>query len=632
MCGISGLYLKKGQPVDPQQLKIFNETLAHRGPDASGLYYKNNIGLSHTRLKILDLSDSANQPFQSPDQKKILVYNGEIYNFQEIKSDLIKEGVAFNTTGDTEVLFQGLIHYGTKLIPRLNGIFAFAFLDLSNSDPVLMLARDRFGVKPLFLSFKNNQLAFSSTMAPLLKLDWVKKNIDPEVLFYFLKFGHVPTPLSILSDITQLKPGHVLHFNGHILEDHCYFDLYKTQNNYLHLSENEAIDQFEALLGQSVKRQSISDVPVGIFLSGGIDSSLLTTSYLENVGKSISTFSIKYKESEFDESNYAQIVAKHLHTDHHEILVEPKDLFNQIPNIPKYFDQPFSDPTMLPTMFLCEQAKKKITVALSGDGGDELFFGYTYQQMMLHLNALKHLPSPLRSALLKVIKNLIHGIPGKLPLTLQQICKFCDILSFKNSEEFFMYFIGTIGPMHMNRLKHIVNLEDFDHTKHYHELLQNFHHDNLFHQIELLFQSTFLTDTVLQKTDRASMAFGLEARVPFLDNDLFEFSRSLSSGLKYKNGIKKYLLRKLLAKKLPPIITNRKKQGFSIPMRQWIKTDLKYMLDNYLDQSKLRSDPYLNQDEIKKLVNEHLKNRANHNHLLWSLIVYQMWKEYYSIN
>ena len=184
----------------------------------------------------------------------------------------------------------------------------------------------------------------------------------------------------------------------------------------------------------------------------------------------------------------------------------------------------------------------------------------------------------------------------------------------------------------MNRLKRIVNLQNLDHTKHYHELLQNFHHENLFHQIELLFQSTFLTDTVLQKTDRASMAFGLEARVPFLDNDLFDFSRTLHSGLKYQHGIKKYLLRKLLAKKLPPIITNRKKQGFSIPMRQWIKTDLKYLMDNYLDQSKLQSDPYLNQVEIRKLVNEHLQNRANHNHLLWSLIVYQMWKEYYSIN
>ena len=631
MCGISGLYLKKGQPVDPQQLMIFNEALAHRGPDASGLYYKNNIGLSHTRLKILDLSDTANQPFKSSDQKKILVYNGEIYNFQEIRNDLIKEGITFKSTGDTEVLFQGLIQYGEKLIPRLNGIFAFAFLDLSNNSPVLMLARDRFGVKPLFLSIKNNQLAFSSTMAPLLKLDWIKKNINPEVLFYFLKFGHVPTPLSILSDITQLKPGYVLHFNGNNLEEHCYFDLFKSQKNYLPLSEDEATNQLETLLGQSVKRQSISDVPVGIFLSGGIDSSLLTTSYLENVGKSISTFSIKYKESEFDESSYAQIVAQHLHTDHHEILVEPKDLFNQIPSIPKFFDQPFSDPTMLPTMFLCEQAKKKITVALSGDGGDELFFGYTYQQMMLHLNALRHLPSPLRSTVLKLLKNSIQCIPGKLPITLQQICKFCDILSFENSEEFCMYFIGTIGPMHMNRLKQIVNLPGLNHTKHYHELLQNFNHENLFHQIERLFQSTFLPDTVLQKTDRASMAFGLEARVPFLDNDLFDFSRNLNPGLKYKNGIKKYLLRKLLAKKLPPIIANRKKQGFSIPMRQWIKTDLKYLLDIYLDQT-LKSDPYLNPVEIKKLVYEHLQNRANHNHLLWSLIVYQMWKEHYSIN
>jgi len=474
---------------------------------------------------------------------------------------------------------------------------------------------------------------FLKGVGPYISSLLAKKGISQvSDLFYYLKFGHVPTPLSILSDINQLKPGHFLQFDGTTLCEHCYFNILETKPNYLDITENEALTQCEILLGKSIKRQSISDVPVGIFLSGGIDSSLLTASYLENVNQRISTFSIKYKEEEFDESSYAQIVAKHLQTDHHEILVEPKDLFDQIPNIPQYFDQPFSDPTMLPTMLLCEQAKKKVTVALSGDGGDELFFGYTYQSMMLHLNALKHIPLPLRSAFLKLLQKVIYLAPGQLPLTLQQIYKFCDILSFKNSEEFFMYFIGTIGPMQMPRLKQIVNLSGFDHTTHFHQLCEQLKNRSLFHQIELLFQSTFLTDTVLQKTDRASMAHGLEARVPFLDNDLFDFSKNLHPHLKYKNGIKKYLLRKLLAKKLPPIITNRKKQGFSIPMRQWIRTDLKYLLDHYLNEASLKTDPFLNPKEVNQLINEHLQCRANHNHVLWSLIVYQMWKEYYHIN
>jgi asparagine synthase (glutamine-hydrolysing) len=631
MCGISGFILKPGELVDINLLKEMTTTMSHRGPDSQGEFVHQNIGLGHRRLKIIDLSDSANQPLFSQNKKIGIVFNGEIYNFLQLRNELQNFGMKFETKSDTEVILCAFEYWGEESFKKLNGIFSFAIWDNRNNKNLVYLVRDRVGTKPLFYSYINQRLGFSSELKPLMKLPWISKNVSPQTLFHFLKFSHVPSPSSILDDVKQVVPGSFLILANGQLTSKSFWNPLELYNPDLQLSnKNISEDQWVSELDQTLKevmsRQIISDVPVGCFLSGGIDSSLLTMQYSSLQSNPIKTFSIGYKEAKYNETSYAKTAASVFKTDHHEFIVTAKDMFSLIPDLPNYFDQPLADPTSLPTLLLSKFAKEHVSVVFSGDGGDELFFGYSYEPALLKMRFLLSLPPQLREAGCQLIECLLYPFNGQ---KIQQTRKLLEILQFKNEAELFQYFIGTIGPMRLDRLSKLIQEPIRLSPSCYQGLMSNLNNLPWNEKISQVFQQTFMIDTVLAKTDRATMAFGLEGRVPFLDNKMLEFAAGLPFHMKYNNGNKKYILKKLLATKMSTEFINRPKQGFSIPLEHWLREDLKFLLDDYLNTERIKKDGSLVPEEVQNLVKQHLSKRANHSHLLWSLITYQMWKEKY---
>jgi len=640
MCGISGLVLRSGEKVDPAQLDKMAQSMIRRGPDAQGVFARENVGLAHRRLKIIDLSDDANQPLFNEDGRVGVVFNGEIYNFRAMRSELVELGHRFKSKSDTEVLVHAFEEWGPKLFKRLDGMFAFAIWDNRGPSPVVYLVRDRFGIKPLFYSHRLGRLAFASELKPLLEVPWIGRSVEAQTLFYFLKFSHVPTPDSILEGVRQMTPGTWLEVKDGQLTENTYWDpkVLSTERPKIFNNEKSAIDELDRILKRVVDHQMVSDVPLGCFLSGGIDSSLLAiyASALreeKGAGSKLQTFTLGYAESEFDETPHARKLARGFKTEHHEILARPSDFFSLIPDLPVYFDQPFADPTLLSSLLLARFAREHVTVALSGDGGDELFFGYSQQRALLFLRQLDKIPSSIRSPFFNGIgklSRLFDHVPRG-----QQIAKLAEILQFKTEAELYQYFVGTIGPMRMDRIAGLLEAKVDPYVSHWDKMFQSLADLKSSDVIAQVFIRTFLVDTVLAKTDRAGMAFGLEARVPFLDDEMGEFSARLSFSHKQRSFppmTSKYLLRQLLKRKLrerglDESLSRRPKQGFSIPMRDWLRGELKYLLDEYLNVARIRREGIFNPARIHVLVKSHVDCRANHSHLLWSLLSFQMWRE-----
>lgn len=630
MCGISGYIYLDNRPATPELNRKMANTIKHRGPDHQGEYIEANMAFAHRRLSVIDLSNHANQPMSDSENEIILTYNGEIYNYKQLRDELKSLGHNFRTSSDTEVILNAYKEWGTDSFIKLNGMFAFSILDKRSNSNDVYIVRDRVGIKPLFYHKTNSELSFASELKPLLVTPWIKKNVCPQTLFYYLKHGHIPTPLSIIEGVAQLSPGHYIHLKNNHFTIKKYWSSNSLLSNNLIQSESELIATLDETMLDITRRQVISDVPVGCFLSGGIDSSLLVAYYAQVSNKPITTFAIGYKEAEFDESYFAKIVAEKFKTKHHEIIIGPKDMFDIIPNIPKFYDQPFSDPTLMPTMLLSNFAKNHVTVALSGDGGDELFFGYVYHEMLYKMQLLKRIPHLIRRGMFESLRQLI-GIcmRGKLPLKIQQIRKFLEIMQFKDSSEFLQYFVGTIGPLRMDRVADLVVGHTSTTPSLYAPMMAEMNDLKWHEKVEQVFIKTFMLDTVLQKSDRASMAHSLEVRVPFLDNKLLDLSARVPFSYKYKNGVKKHILRELLKEKLPPEIVDRKKQGFSIPLREWLRGDLKYLVNDYLNPETLKKDGFLNHVHVQKVIDDHMNERANNSHLIWSMICFGLWKEEY---
>ena len=639
MCGISGIVLREGEGVELATLKAMAQAMIRRGPDAEGFHIDRNIGLAHRRLKILDLSPQGNQPMFNDERTISVVYNGEISNFQGIREELQRDGIHFRSTSDTEVLVHGFAKWGTSLFRRLNGQYAFALLD-TREQPAIYLVRDRFGIKPLFYHFENERLAFASELKPLFRLPWISREVDPQTLFHFLEFSHVPTPLSILKSVRQLEPGHFVRLQAGKLVHECFWspeELFSPSEPPRKLSEVDALGELEKVLKECVRRQVISDVPVGCFLSGGIDSSLLTMACLgdSRSGNPIQTFSIGYAEAEFDETPFAREIARAFGSDHHELIVGPKDFFELIPQAPDFFDQPFADPTLLPSLLLSRFARERVTVALSGDGGDELFFGYSQQRALLYLAGLGRIPVSVRGKVFGWGESIAEALTlGPMRESSQRFRKLSEILQFRSETELYQYFVGSIGPARMDRLADLI-VQPVNSTVPIHSaMLDGMKNLPLHDRIAQFYLRTFLVDTVLAKTDRAGMAYGLEARVPFLDDEMAEFTARLPFSMKHRLNSSKYLLRQLLKKKLEErgvssALSTRKKQGFSIPLRDWLRGELKYLLDEYLRPERMKREGIFKADRIRSLVKAHLGGRANHSHLLWSLVSFQMWRERY---
>jgi asparagine synthase (glutamine-hydrolysing) len=638
--------LKTGEVASRELLEEMASQMAHRGPDAQGVFLHENLGFGHRRLKIIDLSESADQPIFNEDGRVGVVFNGEIYNFLELRDELEKLGHRFQTCSDTEVIVHAYEEWKEDAFSKFDGIFAFALWDLRERAPVVYLARDRVGAKPLFYCAKMGRLAFASELKPLLKISWIGRDLDPTAMMAVLKHSHVSQPMSIFREIKQVSPGSFLKIRAQEMLENRFWDplkLYR-QDTGNERSESDWLEELNQVFSRTVKKQLVSDVPVGVFLSGGVDSSLIVTALRDATSAPLKTFCIGYHEGEFDESSSARALGHALGTDHHELIVSPSDFYDLIPDIPHYFDQPMADPTLLSTLLLCRFARKEVGVVLSGDGGDELFYGYSYQQALFHLQVLKKLPSMPRQLSMRWMEALFAWIarfpgPSSLNLWAQRFSKTASILQFQDEAELFQYFIGNIGPMRMDRIGDLL-VESGRSQLHaqYLSILNNLDGLPWCERISQVFFRTFLPDTVLAKTDRASMAFGLEARVPFLGNEMLEFSARLPFRFKYQKGCKKYLPRKLLASKLATgsrssslaeELSKRPKQGFSIPLREWLRGDLKYLLDEYLNHPRVAREGVFVPQLVDRIVSEHLQRHANHSHLLWSLVVFQMWKERY---
>lgn len=610
MCGITGIFSKQATVNYIQQM---TNSLLHRGPDAEGFYYNHQVALGHRRLSILDLSESGNQPMFSHCGRYVMVYNGEVYNYQEIAAELqenSKHPIQFKSSSDSEVILEAYAFWGINFIEKLNGMFAIAIYDIQEEE--LLLIRDRIGIKPLFYFKDDSQLIFASELKAFKILNHLNLKINFDAIPYFLNLGFIPAPYTIYHNIFKLQPGEYLRINKSNFELKSYWNIADKINKDVINSEKEAIVKISDLLASSVQYQLKSDVPFGVFLSGGIDSSLITAQAVAIANTSINTFSIGFKEQKFNESQYAAKVAKHLGTNHHEFIVSENDALELAEKLIDIYDEPFADSSAIPTLLVSKLAKSKVTVTLSGEGGDELFMGYGS-----HIWA-KRLANPLVEQNKKIIKFLLS---------------FFKENKYKRATHLFD-----------NVNKEIINQHIFSQEQYYFsniELSALLYKNNFNNQLPLpvafsrvltpmekqaIFDLCYyLPGDLLTKVDRASMYYSLETRVPFLDHRVIELALNISPDLKFKNGISKYILKEILYQYLPKEFFNRPKQGFAIPLSKWLKKDLNYLIEKYLNESVIKHFNIVHYNYVELLITrfkngeEYLYNR------IWLLIILHYW-------
>jgi asparagine synthase (glutamine-hydrolysing) len=634
MCGFTGFYRleKQGPMARVESLREMNETMKHRGPDDVGWYHEGEIGLAHRRLSILDLSVRARQPMSDREKRFWIAYNGEIYNFEEIKRDL--PGHSFDTTSDTEVILAAFREWGIDCLHRFIGMFAFALYD--SLEKKLFLARDRLGVKPLYYYCHRGHLAFASELKALVKYPYFEKALDFQSLYQYLVFQYIPEPRTIYEHTYKLPPGTYLVAHDGIMEEKIYWDINKPRES-LKISESDYLERLEELLTDSIRLRQISDVPLGAFLSGGIDSSTIVAFMAAQHKTNVKTFSIGFREQFYDEAPYARKVADYLGTEHHELYVTPKDAYDVIPLLPLLYDEPFSDSSAIPTYLVSKMAREHVTVCLSGDGGDELFFGYNRYMMMKKMAFGTRLP--LRRELISHLSFLpdpFWGLVGSLGQALlfrsmktKKITpsRVREALSSMGLDAIDLY-LGLVKIWSRDEAKKLLGGNDYslEGTPFFtiNEKLERMKEPERFSFIDM---KTYLPGDILTKVDRASMAVGLEARVPFLDHRIVEFACSLPFRHKYKNKESKYLLKRLLYKRIPRELFQRPKQGFGIPISHWLSHDLKYLMDDYLDAGRIRKEGIFDHEFVETTVRRHCSGQEDNGYRLYNLLMFQMWKE-----
>ncbi|MCK4540250.1 asparagine synthase (glutamine-hydrolyzing) [Candidatus Parcubacteria bacterium] len=609
MCGIAGKLNLKNQPVEKTDILSMMNEIKHRGPDDEGIYLNNNIGLGHRRLSVIDLSKNGQQPMTDESKKFWITYNGEIYNFLELKKELQKDGVKFKSNTDTEVIIYLYKKHGADCLKFLRGMFAFAIWD--NEKKELFLARDRVGKKPLKYYLDDNVLIFSSELKAILKNKEVKKEIDWQAIDEFLTFKYVPAPRTGFKNIYKLPPAHymVVKANGEkILKQ--YWDL--DYSDKLKLSENEWQEKITNKLREAVSDRLISDVPLGAHLSGGIDSGLIVALMAESQNHPIRTFSIGFKEKKYNELNYARLVAKRYNTDHQEFIIEPRAL-EILPKLAFHYEEPYADASMIPSWYLSEITKKHVTVALNGDGGDEVFAGYNrYLSAQLYFK-LKKLPFKKLSAHFNylIYKATGNDIFYKASRQLNA--------NYNSLADFYLSVIQYFSEKEKKQLSEkFLNLKI---SNSYQEKINNY---NWLDQLLYISVKTHLPDDLLVKTDIASMAHGLEVRSPFLDQELMELSAKMPANLKINGYNKKYILKKIAEKYLPRECVYRPKQGFSVPLDYWFRGGLNdYLEKNILNKNFLEHD--FNKNFILKLLNSHKSGKARNENQLFTLLMLSLW-------
>ena len=626
MCGICGIaYNDVERTVDGNLIKKMCDVIYHRGPDDEGVYVNRNCGIAMRRLSIIDLV-TGKQPISNETGDVWIVFNGEIYNHKEIRAELEAKGHKFATNTDTESIVHAYEEFGEACVEKLNGMFAFAIWDKRKNE--LFLARDRLGIKPLYYLFDKKRLVFGSEIKSILQAGDIPKRIDLQALDNFLTFEYIPAPLSIFQDIKKLAPGHTLTMKNNEIFIRKYWDLEVKKTEADFFQRKEALRN---MLQDAVKIRLMSDVPLGAFLSGGIDSSTIVALMSKVMDRPVKTFSIGFEDQTYNELEYARLIAKKYNTEHQEFIIQPNAV-ELADHLLQYLDEPFGDFSIFPTYLVSKMAREYVTVILSGDGGDELFAGYDtyiadqmadrfvklpgfFRNKMLapFLNAIP--PSPKKKGLINRAKRFVEGM--RLPDDLQHT----RWMIFLQQLEREMLFTDDMKSG-------MVEKDAYKFVRDYFKNVTPQTSDKINQQMYVDVK-TYLVDNILVKVDRMSMATSLEARVPFLDHRMVELAATIPGAEKLKGKNSKMILKQSMEELLPHEILYRGKEGFSIPIKNWIKEELKPMMMDTLSPEKIKREGFFNVDFVEKLKNEHLKGRENHSHRLWALMIFGKWYDIY---
>ena len=615
MCGITGKLNDDGQPVSPRLLAAMTDVVSHRGPDADGYYFGTGIGLGHRRLSIIDLA-TGDQPLANEDESVWVVFNGEIYNFQDLRRELDGHGHRFRTQSDTEVIVHAYEQWGAACVERFRGMFAFAVWDARARR--LLLARDRLGVKPLFYAATGGGVTFGSEMKSILEDPAVSREWRPDALDAYLTFEYVPGPSTIYRDIHKLPPGHVLVAENGRVDVRRYWDLQFTGDGDP-ARESDYLEQLDALLQESVALRLISDVPLGAFLSGGIDSTTVVAYMKAAADAPVVTTAVGFAEQAFDELSHARLVATHLKCEHHELVANP-DVAGILPRLAWHFDEPFADPSAVPTYYVSAAARERVTVALSGDGGDELWAGYGRHRVERWESRIRRMLGPLAGPAGQVGRLLPHAIKGAralghLALSPAEACARKHAYGiFENAARQALYSTDFASQVR--------SCDPFASFRAAYTSCAS--RDPLDRAMYLDVQ-TYMVDDVLTKVDRMSMAVSLEAREPLLDHRLLEFAARVPSSLKIRNGVTKYLVRRVLEGRVPGSILQRGKQGFEPPTGEWLRGPLAEMTDALLGDGRLRDRGLFEPRRVATLWEEHRTGRRDHRERLWTLVMLELW-------
>jgi asparagine synthase (glutamine-hydrolysing) len=617
MCGIAGRFnYDPMRPVDRDVLEAMTDAVAHRGPDAAGYHLAPGIGLGHRRLSIIDLS-TGDQPLTNENGTVWTVFNGEIYNFADVRAELVAHGHRFRTSSDTEVIVHGYEQWGERCVDKFRGMFAFAVWDATARR--LLLARDRVGVKPLYYAeIPGRGVVFGSELKSLLEDPDVARDWRPDAIDAYLTLLYIPAPATIYKGIHKLEPGHVLVADKGSVRTSRYWDLEFTGEGDL-LREDEYLERLDALLSESVALRQIADVPLGAFLSGGIDSSAVAAYMVETSDRPPVTISVGFDHARYDELAHAKRVAEHLGCEFHPRTVTP-DIVSLLPRLAWHFDEPFADSSAVPTYYVSKAARELVTVALSGDGGDELWAGYGRHRV-------EHWEQRARKAL--GAASAAAGIIGRaLPLSVKGARALRHLGSEPGQAYALKHAYGMFEPDAKARLyspDFAASVRGADPFAAFRDAYRRCRSLDPLDRGLYTDVHTYMVDDILTKVDRMSMAVSLEAREPLLDHRLLEFAATVPASLKIKNGRGKYLLRKALDRKIPREILERGKQGFEAPIGEWLRGPLAPMTEELLSDGRLRDRGVFNDREVSRLWTDHRDGRADHRHRLWQLVMLELW-------
>ena len=629
MCGIAGwINLENNRSENSKAvLHTMCERMKHRGPDSEGLWTDEMVALGMRRLSVIDLH-TGEQPVYNEDKSVVVMMNGELYNYREVRADLEKRGHKFVTSSDTEILPHLYEEYGEAMLDEINGMFAFALWDKRKQK--LLIARDKFGEKPLYYGVFDGKLIFASEPKVLLANPAVKAEINLNSLRQYLSFDYVPAPNSIYKGISKLPAAHFLTVERGEIKTRRFWNL-TWQKSSTNLSLSDSAKELRELLADAVRMRLVADVPLGILLSGGVDSSTVAAFATQFSSEKVKTFSIGFEEDSFDESKFARQVANHLQTEHYEEKLSVEKASDLISEIGTWLDEPMSDGSLIPTLLLSKFVRKHVTVALGGDGGDEIFAGYPMYFAHKVANFYNGIPGVLRN-------NLIEPIVNNLPVSNKNLSFDYKAKRFVRAAKYDLVtrhhsWFGSFSIDEQTQLlsKDVLAQTSNDIYKDAKNLLEICDAENEIEKMQFLDINFYMAEDILTKVDRASMSVSLETRAPFLDPRVAQFAASIPLEYKLKGNKGKYILKKAVEPLLPKNILHRPKKGFGIPIAEWLKGRLNPLMHDMLDETRLKNQGLFDEKFVQKLIKEHETNTASHHKQLWTLLVFQLWYDNFLI-